>query len=102
MDDLKIEHGLNGVSFIHLNGKPVLSISRYGRHAQATPLLELLLAAPELLSSLKDITAAAQRAVETAKRGEPGAWVELEEPAAVALAQIAKWQPPGNEVEPNG
>jgi hypothetical protein len=90
MDDLTIEHGLNGVSFVLLNAKPVLSITRYGRRPESAQLLQAMLAAPELLRALKGMTGAAQHALEGAKRGEPGAWVELEEWVARAAAQIVK------------
>jgi hypothetical protein len=90
MDDLKIEHGLNGVSFIHLNAKPVLSITRYGRRPEGEQLLKLVLYAPELLQMLKDMTGAVQHTLEAAKRGEPGAWLELEGWVERAAVQIAK------------
>jgi len=43
-----------------------------------------------LLQTLRDITGAVQHTLEAAKRGEPGAWLELEDWVERAAAQIAK------------
>lgn len=71
MSKLNIERGLNGVAFVKLGHKPALSISSYGNRELAMRILDMMVSAPELMETLAGISAAVERAIDAADRGEP-------------------------------
>jgi len=71
MSNLTVERGFNGVAFVKVNDKPALSISSYGNRALAMRILDMMVAAPELVENLAGLTAQAQRTLAALDAGEP-------------------------------
>lgn len=89
MSKLTVEYGFNGVAFVKLDNKPVLSISSYGNRTVSMQVLDVLVCAPALTEALAGATAAMERAVAALEAGQAVDGEELRRWAEHSRASLA-------------